>query len=114
MLPFRLLFLLIVLLLTLLNGVTSYGIIIDHTTCSNTNANIIQLALNDMVAMAQVAYDHTVGARDMITSLTDMTVVIRTFDTYFGLGAPNHLYRLQILICRYFWIAMFNIIQLTS
>jgi hypothetical protein len=106
MLPFRSLFL---LLLLTLNGVI--GITIEPTTCSNINGNIITLALNDMVAMAQVAYDRTVGARDGTTSLRDRGVVGFTFNTYFGLTQPGHLNRLGSLIGRCFWIA---IMQLTS
>ncbi|SRR6266480_1711875 len=105
MLPFRSLFL---LLLLTLNGVI--GITIEPTTCSNINANIITLALNDMVAMAQVAYDRSVGARDG-TSLRDRRVVTFTFNTYFGIRQRDHLNRLGSVIGRCFWIA---IMQLTS
>jgi hypothetical protein len=106
MLPFRSLFL---LLLLTLNGVI--GISIEPTTCSNINANIINLALNDMVAMAQVAYDRSVGARDGTTPLRDRGVVGLTFNTYFGLTQPGHSNRLGSVIGRCFWIA---VMQLTS
>ena len=100
MLPFRSLFL---LLLLTLNGVV--GISIEPTTCSNINANIIRLALNDMVAMAQVAYDRSVGARDATTPVRDRGIVAFTFNTYFGLTEPGRSNRLGSIIGRCFWMA---------
>ena len=113
MLPFRTLFLSTVLLLVVIRG--SGAANIDRATCSNLNANTIARAYNDMVAMARVAYDRTVAARDQTSSLGDRRVVTNTFDTYFGVTyAGGRQYRLSNIIGRRFSMALFDIIQLTS
>jgi hypothetical protein len=84
---------------------------IDRTTCSNLNSNIVQRAFNEMVAMAQVAYDRTVAARDQTSAAGDMRVVTNTFNTYFGVtnAAAGRSWRLSNVIGRCFWMAAFSI-----
>lgn len=106
MLSFSSLFLLTVLLLEVrrVNGVN-----IDRTTCSNLNANSITRALNDMVAMAQVAYDRTVAATDLTSTVGDRRVVTNTFDTYFGVTeAEGRQLRVSHVVGRHFWMTVFS------
>ena len=69
-----------------------------------------------MVAMAQVAYDRTVAARDLTSSVGDRRVVTNTFNTYFGVtnAADGRPYRLSSVLGRRFWMAAFDIMQLTN
>jgi len=67
-----------------------------------------------MVAMAQVAYDRTVAARDGTSAAGDQRVVSNTFITYFGAAADGRHFRLSNLIGRLFWMAAFDIMQLTD
>jgi hypothetical protein len=83
MLPFSSLFLLTVLLLivTRCNGVANINF---DGTCSNVQRYTITRAFNEMLAMAQVAYDRTVTASEMKSPAGEMRVVANTFYTYFG------------------------------
>jgi hypothetical protein len=96
--PFNSLFLSIVLLLV----VRCNGLTFDRT-CSRLNQYGITRAYNDMVAMAQVAYDRTVAASEMRSPPGERRVVTNTFNTYFGVTpADGRQYRLSNIIGRRF------------
>jgi hypothetical protein len=91
------------------------NIFFETTTCNDANEETIAGAFNDMVNMAEVAYDRTVAAMLLSSSPSDRLVVLFTFQTYFSLfteeGIEN---RKAVLLRRHFWMAVFGIMRLMS
>jgi hypothetical protein len=91
-------------------------VVIDDATCSRVQKSSVQNAFSQMLDIAEVAYDRTTTARRDLGLNANKIVVSRTITSYFAIythpqGART---RLTNLIGRCLWMAVFDIMQLTS
>jgi hypothetical protein len=85
-----------------------------QNTCSDLQSGIIAAAFNEMVNMAQVAYDRTTEVGDETKSPQDIEAVAFTFNAFFSITEFAGLKdRVGSVLGRRFWTVL-SIMLLTS